>query len=134
MLYRFILTIVDNGDPYYQGVQRRYYRQPVQTSQQNGQQDKYGAFAVHAYGSYWGGSWDHSTPEAARDAAMKACFEVSRGRCRPAIVFKNGCGALATALARYGSGAGVDELSAQHKALEVCGGDYCKIKKVICNN
>ena len=105
----FILTIVDNGDPYYEGVQRRYYRQSVQTSQQNGQQDKYGAFAVHGYGSYFGAAWNHSSPEAASNAAMKACFESS-------------------------TAAGVDELSAQHKALDVCGSDFCRIKKVICNN
>ena len=30
----FIITIVDNGNPYYEGAQRRYYRQPVQTSRQ----------------------------------------------------------------------------------------------------
>lgn len=130
----FIITIIDNVDPYYEGVQRRYYRQPVQTSQQDGQKHKYGAIAVHAYGSYWGAAWNQSTPEAASNAAMKFCFEASRGKCRTAITFKNGCGALATAIARYGTAAGVDELSAQHNALDVCGSDFCRIKKVICNN
>ena len=130
----FIITIVDNGDPYYEGVQRRYYRQSVQASQQNGQPDKYGSIAVHGYGSYWGAAWNHSTPEAASNAAIKFCFESSRGKCRTAITFKNGCGALATSLGGYGTAAGVDELSAQHKALEVCRSDFCKIKKVICNN
>lgn len=97
------------------------------------QKDKYGAIAVHANGSYWGAVWNHSTAEAASNAAIKFCFETSRGKCKTAITFKNGCGALATAFARYGTAAGVDELSTQYKALEVCGSDYCKIQKVICN-
>lgn len=65
---------------------------------------------------------------------MTFCFESSRGKCKTAITFKNGCGALATAFNRYGTATDVDELSAQHKALDVCGSDYCRIKKVFCNN
>lgn len=116
--------------------EQRFYRQQqaVQTSQQNGQGDKYGAIAVHNYGSYWGAAWNHSNPEAASNAALKSCFEGSRGKCKTAITFKNGCAALATSFTSYGTGAGVDKLSAELNAAERCPRDSCRVKAVYCND
>ncbi|MEO1670172.1 MAG: DUF4189 domain-containing protein [Cyanobacteria bacterium J06631_2] len=109
------------------------YRQSTQTSQRN-KQDKYGSIAVHGNGIGWGTAWNHSSAEAASNAALKKCFESSRGKCKTAITFKNGCGALATALATYGSAASDNKLSAQQKALEVCRSDYCQIETAFCND
>lgn len=103
-------------------------------SQQNGSKNLYGSIAVFGYGSYSGFSWNYSSRQEAVNAALKACFESSRGKCRTAIWFRNGCGALATSLAAYGAAYHSDELTAQYNALERCGNKFCRIKKVVCND
>ena len=103
-------------------------------NKQNKKRDLYGSIAVFGFGSFAGYSWNHPSSQEAIDAALKACFEAGRGKCRTAIWFQNGCGALASAIGSYGAGYGPDELTAQHEALKNCKSDFCRIKKVICNS
>ena len=103
-------------------------------TQGNKQQDLYGSIAVFGYGSYAGYSWNYPSRQEAIDAALKACFKSSRGKCRTAIWFRNGCGALASAIGSYGASYGPDELTAQYEALKRCKSDFCRVKKVVCNS
>ena len=95
-------------------------------------QDLYGSIAVFAYGSYYGFGWNYSTKQEAIAAALQSCFNSSRGKCRTAIWFRNGCGALATAMLAYGAGYGPNKLAAQRNALDKCSSRFCRIRQVVC--
>ena len=106
----------------------------TETSNGNKQRNLYGSIAVYGYGSRAGYSWNYPSRQEAIDAALKSCFQSSRGKCRTAISFRNGCGALARAIGSYGTGYGTDELTAQYEALRNCKSKFCRIKKVVCNS
>ena len=129
----FILTIINNGDSYYEGVQRRYYRDNS-ALRINNQNNLYGSIAVFGYGSGHGISWNYSTEQEAIDKALEVCFERTRGKCKTAITFRNGCGALATSIGAWGAASHPDKLTAQKNALERCSGSYCRIKTVQCTD
>ena len=128
-----ILTIIDNGDPYYQGVQRRYYRDNSALNINN-LQNLWGSIAIFGYGSGHGISWNYSNKQEAIDKALEVCFERTRGRCKTAITFKNGCGALAASIGAWGAASHPDKLTAQQNALERCASSYCRIKTVQCTD
>ena len=132
----FILTIQDNGDSYYEGVQRRFYRQQQPVAQENQQGDLYGSIAIYGYGSKYGFALNALTKQQAIDAALQFCFERSRGKCKTVLWFKNSCGALAATSGSldYATAHASDKITAQQEALKNCNNEFCKIKVVECTD
>ena len=93
----------------------------------------FGAIAYSPKSGAHGWAKDHPTRAAAEKAALSACRKHAQD-CRPAVWFKNGCGALVVNPKGYYWGWGTTQTLADTEANKVCAkkGGECKIRVQIC--
>jgi hypothetical protein len=97
-------------------------------------QDHYGAIAYSPSAVAHGYSFDFATQAEAEARALAECNSKGQG-CQAAIWFRNGCGALAVAPdGSWGSDWGVDQQTAEQKALALCSkySSSCSVVRWVC--